>query len=309
MAASTDTSTTLELTSRAAEGSRSARRLRRTGQVPGILYGGERRAASCSPSTRRILRNTLGAFGRDPRGRGRRRRHGARARQGHPAPPGARRGRARRLPARGHEGRDPDDGHARAARRRSRAGRRRGRRALAGRRGAQHRGAPGRHPGLDPVRRLRARDERDRDARAAHRAGRRHAARRPRRDRPGHDHPADAGAGRGGDRDRDRAGRRGRGRRGRRPRATRARRPSSRPPTASPEALLLRTGRLADRRPREPRGPLRRHAAQRRLPGRRRADRALGPAQAEEEVRRRAAPRAAPGRAARASRCSSRRRT
>ena len=39
MAAPTDTSTTLDLTSRAAEGSRSARRLRRTGQVPGVIYG------------------------------------------------------------------------------------------------------------------------------------------------------------------------------------------------------------------------------------------------------------------------------
>ena len=38
----------------------------------------------------------------------------------------------------------------------------------------------------------------------------RHAARRPRRDRHRHDHPADARAGRGRDRDRDRAGRRGR---------------------------------------------------------------------------------------------------
>ena len=61
----------------------------------------------------------------------------------------------------------------------------------------------------------------------------------------------------------------------------------SRPPT-SPEALLLRTRRLARRRPRQPGRALRRHAAQRRLPGRRRADRALGPAQAEEEVRGRA---------------------
>ena len=76
----------------------------------------------------------------------------------------------------------------------------------------------------------------------------------------------------------------GEARRRARARATPARRASSRPPT-SPEALLLRTGRLARRRPRQSRQPLRRHAAQRGLPGRRRADRALGPAEAEEEVR------------------------
>jgi large subunit ribosomal protein L25 len=41
MAATIDTSATLEVASRAAEGSRSARRLRRTGQVPGVIYGGD----------------------------------------------------------------------------------------------------------------------------------------------------------------------------------------------------------------------------------------------------------------------------
>jgi large subunit ribosomal protein L25 len=62
MAASTDTSTTLDLTSRAAEGSRSARRLRRTGQVPGIIYGGgdEPRLFTVDG---RILRNTLAHSG------------------------------------------------------------------------------------------------------------------------------------------------------------------------------------------------------------------------------------------------------
>ena len=57
-------------------------------------------------------------------------------------------------------------------------------------------------------------------------------------------------------------------------------------------------------------GPgLRRQPAQRRLPRRRGAGRALGPAEAEEEVRRRARPRAAPARAARASPCCGRRPT
>jgi large subunit ribosomal protein L25 len=58
MAASTDTSTTLSLTSRAAEGSRSARRLRRTGQVPGVIYGGGGEPQLFAVDGR-ILRNTL----------------------------------------------------------------------------------------------------------------------------------------------------------------------------------------------------------------------------------------------------------
>jgi large subunit ribosomal protein L25 len=62
MAASTDTSTTLDLTSRAAEGSRSARRLRRTGQVPGILYGGDS-GPELFAVDGRILRNTLARSG------------------------------------------------------------------------------------------------------------------------------------------------------------------------------------------------------------------------------------------------------
>ena len=62
MAASTDTSTTLDLTPRAAEGSRSARRLRRTGQVPGIIYGGEGGPQLFAVDAR-ILRNTLARSG------------------------------------------------------------------------------------------------------------------------------------------------------------------------------------------------------------------------------------------------------
>ena len=56
--------------------------------------------------------------------------------------------------------------------------------------------------------------QRHADAVRGHRSGGHHAARRPRGDRHRDDHPADARAGRGGDRDRD--GARGRGRRGRR---------------------------------------------------------------------------------------------
>ena len=62
MAAPTDTSTTLDLTSRAAEGSRSARRLRRTGQVPGVIYGGDGNAELFAVDGR-ILRNTLARSG------------------------------------------------------------------------------------------------------------------------------------------------------------------------------------------------------------------------------------------------------
>jgi large subunit ribosomal protein L25 len=61
MAASTDTSS-LDVRSRAAEGSRSARRLRRTGQVPGVIYGGEGGPELFAVDAR-ILRNTLARSG------------------------------------------------------------------------------------------------------------------------------------------------------------------------------------------------------------------------------------------------------
>jgi large subunit ribosomal protein L25 len=53
---------TLDLVSRAAEGSRSARRLRRTGQVPGVIYGGHEEPQLFSVDAR-ILRNTLAHSG------------------------------------------------------------------------------------------------------------------------------------------------------------------------------------------------------------------------------------------------------
>jgi large subunit ribosomal protein L25 len=62
MAASSDTSTTLELSARSAEGSRSARRLRRSGQVPGVIYGGEG-GPELFAVDGRILRNTLARSG------------------------------------------------------------------------------------------------------------------------------------------------------------------------------------------------------------------------------------------------------
>jgi large subunit ribosomal protein L25 len=61
MVATTDTAT-LDVTSRTAEGSRSARRLRRTGQVPGVIYGGGAEPQLFAVDAR-ILRNTLAHSG------------------------------------------------------------------------------------------------------------------------------------------------------------------------------------------------------------------------------------------------------
>jgi large subunit ribosomal protein L25 len=62
MAATSDSTAQLDLTSREAEGSRSARRLRRTGQVPGIIYGGGSEPQLFAVDGR-ILRNTLAHSG------------------------------------------------------------------------------------------------------------------------------------------------------------------------------------------------------------------------------------------------------
>jgi large subunit ribosomal protein L25 len=61
MAATTD-SATLDVTARTADGSRSARRLRRTGQVPGVIYGGDGEPQLFAVDGR-ILRNTLAHSG------------------------------------------------------------------------------------------------------------------------------------------------------------------------------------------------------------------------------------------------------
>src|SRR4029079_1494179 len=55
-------STKLSLTARAPEGSRTARRLRREGEVPGVIYGGDGEPAHFSVDAR-ILRNTLAHSG------------------------------------------------------------------------------------------------------------------------------------------------------------------------------------------------------------------------------------------------------
>ena len=55
-------STKLSLTARAPEGSRTARRLRRAGEVPGVVYGGDGEPSHFSVDAR-ILRNTLAHSG------------------------------------------------------------------------------------------------------------------------------------------------------------------------------------------------------------------------------------------------------
>src|SRR4051812_32223024 len=55
-------STKLSLNARDPEGSRSARRLRRTGEVPGVIYGGDVEPSHFSVDAR-ILRNTLARSG------------------------------------------------------------------------------------------------------------------------------------------------------------------------------------------------------------------------------------------------------
>ena len=55
-------STKLQLTARAPEGSRATRRLRRTGEVPGVIYGGDAEPSHFAVDAR-ILRNTLARSG------------------------------------------------------------------------------------------------------------------------------------------------------------------------------------------------------------------------------------------------------
>ena len=61
--------TTLSLTARAPEGSRSARRLRRESLVPGVIYGGDSDCEHFAVDAR-ILRNTLAHSGAIPTGGG-----------------------------------------------------------------------------------------------------------------------------------------------------------------------------------------------------------------------------------------------
>jgi large subunit ribosomal protein L25 len=56
--AGSDTTTRLDVATRSVDGSRAARRLRRTGRVPGVLYGGDGDPVALEVDAR-ILRNTL----------------------------------------------------------------------------------------------------------------------------------------------------------------------------------------------------------------------------------------------------------
>ena len=149
-------------------------------------------------------------------------------------------------------------------RRRRGARRHRGRRAEPGDARAQHRGAPGRHPGLDHARRLRPRDERHGHAVRGHRrrrasrcsttSRRPSSPRSPRRRRSRwkrRSRPRPSSIGEDGEPIEPR-GREGEAPR-RRPRAPPARRPSRPPRTTRAEALLVHPGRLAGRRARQPR--------------------------------------------------------
>ena len=162
---------TLPLTARDPEGSRSARRLRRESHVPGVIYGG-----GDEPAALRGRRAHAAQHAR-PRRPGHRGRldggsNAQRPDQGRAAPPGPRRGRARRPPARPHGRRDPRDRADRVRRLRRGARRERGRHLQPGAARGEHRGAAGRHPGLDRPRRLGPGDERDGHARRADRARR-----------------------------------------------------------------------------------------------------------------------------------------
>ena len=175
----TTESSPLALKARDPQGSRSARRLRREGLVPGVIYGGGEDPQHFSVDAR-ILRNTLAHAGQvieitvDG---------GATGNvlikdvQRHPV-----RGEAThvdllrvRMDVAIHATVPIEFTGSEAG-----ARRRRGRHLQPGAARGQHRGAARRHPGLDRPRRLGARDERHRHARGADRAAGRHAARRRR---------------------------------------------------------------------------------------------------------------------------------
>ena len=206
-------------------GSRSARRLRAEGKVPGVVYGlgqrpggrHRRRGPSCAgPSPPRPGLNALITLDVD----GQQRPH---HRQGPPAPPGAPQRAARRLPARRPRRLDHRRGADRAHRRgqggREQPGHRRAARCTAAHGHRQARRHPDRSSrSTSPTSTIGGAVTRRRPDPAR----RRHHRRRPRRaDRHRQRHP------------RQRAGRRGRGRRGRRRRGRRSGEAAERPrPTA-----------------------------------------------------------------------------
>ena len=105
----------LKVAPREPGGSRSARRLRREGNVPGVVYGGGEDPVSFQVQAR-DLRLALAARRRGARPRDRGRRRHARRRQGARPPPGQRRHGAHRSAARPPGREDPVDRRARADR-------------------------------------------------------------------------------------------------------------------------------------------------------------------------------------------------
>ena len=205
---------TLKVAPRADFGSRTSRRMRRDGLVPGRRLlgrlGGE---AVPGQRTGRAQHHQRGRGALRPRDRGRQ--SDPRRDQGAAAAPGARQPPAHR-PAAGEPRReDPGRGGDRARGRRDRA-RRQGRRRARARHPRDHRrSAADRHPRQHRRRRLGDGDQRHPSAFRRHRARGRHLRRR--RSRGDHDrHPLAAARRRSRDRGRggDRAGRRGRGGRG-----------------------------------------------------------------------------------------------
>ncbi len=101
-----NTTTKLNVSSREPEGSRAARRLRRTGRVPGVLYGGGGESVGFDVDARE-LRIALAGSGAVLDLSRRRRESDAGGAQGGPARPGARRDRPRRPAARAPRRGDP----------------------------------------------------------------------------------------------------------------------------------------------------------------------------------------------------------
>ena len=295
-----NTTTKLNVNSRDAAGSRAVRRLRRSGRVPGVLYGGggepvgfdadERELRHALAGSGAVLDLSIDGAESDARGP-----------QGGPAPSRARRDRPRRPAAREPQRGDP----ARSCRSSSPASTTR----PASRKAA----CSSRSRASSTSKRCRRRSP----SRSSHdvgemeigdtillgalaAAGRRDAARRPRGDGR-RDAVAAAPAERNRRRDRSRDGASSARRRaGRATRAPPAR--SSSLCDARSAVAVAAASRLAGRRAGQPRPRVRGHASQRRLHGRGGARRALGARHAPRTASADASPKAACARAADARR-------
>ena len=211
-----DARSTLKVAPRAEFGSRSSRRLRGDGLVPGVVYSGGSEATAFQVSEREV-RDVISRGRGAVRPRDRRWQSRPGRRQGAAAAPGSRQPPAHR-PAGGEARRgDRGRGRDRAGGRRDRPRRQRRRRARARHPRDHGRSAADRHPGriVVDVSAMEINDTLQLSSIAG--PQRRHLRRR--RPRGGHDRHPLAAAGRGGARARgrggDRAGRRGRRGRGR----------------------------------------------------------------------------------------------